>query len=168
MTPLPPAAPGSVLTAWRLERAAYQKTWARGDGAFKVGGRWSAPGRRVIYTSLDPATTILEVAVHKGFNALDIVPHALLRIDVVQACAFVVSAKSIPNAHWLLPGAVSVNQQRFGSDLLDKHAALLVPSAVSRHSWNLVIDVVAARGMFKLVRKEVFALDTRLTAGARP
>ena len=168
MTPLPPAAPGSVLTTWRLERAAHQMTWAQGEGAFKVGGRWSAPGRRVIYTSLDPATTILEAAVHKGFNALDIVPHALLRIDVDQACAFVVPVKRIQNAHWLLPGAVSVHQQRFGSDLLDKHAAILVPSVVSRHSWNLIIDVVAAKGMFKLVRKEAFALDTRLTPRVHP
>ena len=80
MTPLPPALAGAKaareLVVWRLDAAKYASTWATGEGAFQVGGRWSSPGLRVLYTALDPATAILEVAVHKGFDALDAVASA--------------------------------------------------------------------------------------------
>jgi len=60
MTPPPAALGGSALVVWRLERDKHLPTWDAAEGAFRVGGRWSAAGRRVLYTSLDPATTILE------------------------------------------------------------------------------------------------------------
>ena len=41
---------------------------------------------------------------------------------------------------------------------------VLIPSVVSTHSWNLLIDVDAAKGQFKLKSSEAFALDTRLNA----
>ncbi|MBP6583200.1 MAG: RES family NAD+ phosphorylase [Chromatiaceae bacterium] len=44
-------------------REEVSANWDQAQGAYLVGGRWSSAGRRVLYTSLDPATTILEVAV---------------------------------------------------------------------------------------------------------
>lgn len=171
MTPLPPALAGAKaladITVWRLDAAKYASTWNTGEGAFQVGGRWSSPGHRVLYAALDPATAILEVAVHKGFDALDAVAHQLLCIRVTQPDkVHVLDTTTIPNANWLRPGAVSSNQQKFGDALLAAHPMVLVPSVVSTHSWNLLIDVTAAAGMFELATAEDFALDTRL-AGRR-
>ena len=138
------------------------------EGAYLVGGRWSSKGRRVIYTSLDPATTILEVAVHKSFDVLDKVPHTLLELDVVPTNLHVVQPSSIPNPNWLRPGTVSPNQQKFGDDLLNQYPLVVIPSVVSTHSWNLLIDVNTATGLFNKKGQESFALDTRLTAGSHP
>ena len=76
MTPLPAAlatqGQQQALTVWRLERAVHAAAWAQGIGSERVGGRWSPKGRPVIYAALDPATAILEVAVHAGFEVLDL------------------------------------------------------------------------------------------------
>ncbi len=175
MTPLPPGLRSGAarrvkddVIVWRLERSIYAPTWQMGEGAFQVGGRWSPPGRRVVYCALDPATAILEVVVHKGFKVLDMVPHKLLQIRIAQpAKAQVLDASTVPNNTWLRPGAVSAGQQAFGDDLLARHPLLVVPSVVSRHSWNLLIDVTGASGLFEMTGSEDFELDGRLHPAAK-
>ena len=117
----------------------------------------------MLYTSIDPSTAIVEVGVHKGFDTLDTVPHTLLEIGLGdRARVHVVDPAAIPNPHWLHPGAVSAGQQAFGDALLAVHPMVLLPSVVSSHSWNLLIDVASATGLFNLRRDEPFALDPRL------
>ena len=169
MTPLPSFAAGAAWTVWRLENQRHVKEWHKAEGAFRSGGRWNSPGTRVLYASLDPATTILEAAVHKGFNALDIVPHALLGISISMpdpGAVHVVRPADVPNPNWLRPGAVSTNQQAFADALLARHPVVLIPSVVSARSWNVLIDVVAAAGRLTKTVEERFALDPRLTPGA--
>ncbi|NJR44060.1 RES domain-containing protein [bacterium] len=162
MTLLPDFLTGTSVCAWRLEREIYAKDWGTAEGAYRVGGRWSPAGMRVLYTALDPATTILEVAVHKGFDALDRVAHQLLKIELQAAGAHIVKPETVPNPNWLHPGIVSVNQQSFGRELLTAHAVVLVPSVVSRHSWNLLVNMEALKPLPKLITSERFALDVRL------
>lgn len=167
MTPLPEALSrgrrAQTFVVWRLERAEHFPTWEKGIGAEKVGGRWSPTGRSVIYTSIDPATTILEVAVHNGFPTLDVVPHKLLAIEILKPSkVHVVQPSEISNPRWLISGSISKSQQDFGADLLNQHPFVLIPSAVSTPSWNLLIDVQSAKDMFRLHSHEVFGLDTRL------
>lgn len=153
----------ALLITWRLETTRHFATWQTAEGAFLFGGRWSSPNKRVLYTSLDPSTAILEVAVHKGLNTLDAVAHTLIQIEILTPKrVFKVDPASVPNANWLRPGAVSKAQQLFGDALLNEHALVLIPSVVSTHSWNLLIDVDAAKGQFKLKSSEPFALDPRL------
>src|SRR5690606_37439658 len=71
---------GSELVAWRLDLAGFAPAWDSGEGAYRYGGRWNSRGVRAVYCSLDPATAILEVAVHKGFKPLDTVAHALTAV----------------------------------------------------------------------------------------
>jgi len=136
-----------------------------------VGGRWSSAGRRVLYTSIDPATAIVEVGVHKGFNTLDTVPHTLIEIEISDpARVYVVEPTALPNPNWLRPGTISAGQQTFGDGLLASNPLVVVPSVVTTHSWNLLIDVAGAAGLFSLRGSEAFALDSRLnpTAAAIP
>jgi RES domain-containing protein len=163
MTPLPAALGGNELVAWRLDGAGYAASWDSGEGAFLFGGRWNGKGVRAVYCSLDPATAILEVAVHKGFRALDVVPHILTAVTILDAAAVhVVDPASLPNANWLAPGLPSAGQQDHGNQLLGRHKFVAIPSAVSRHSWNLVFVTGAASGGYRLKLQEPFALDTRL------
>ena len=108
MTPLPGALGGTELVAWWLDQVAYAATWDSGEGAFLVGGRWNSRGLRAVYCSVDPATAILEVAVHKGFRALDTVLHVLTAITVDPTAVFVVDPAMIPNPNWLRPDRKSV------------------------------------------------------------
>ncbi len=167
MTPLPPPLGPAELVAWRLDRAIYRTNWDSGEGAFKVGGRWSSKGVRAVYCSVDPATAILEVAVHTGFRALDAVPHVWTALTVADPSQVrVVDPASVPNPHWLRPGIPAAGQQSFGDALLAAHAFVAIPSTVSTHSWNLVFIAAKAMGAYTLRLQEDFVLDTRLPAAA--
>jgi RES domain-containing protein len=163
LTPLPPPLGGNELVAWRLDEAKHGATWDSGEGAYRVGGRWNGKGVRAVYCSIDPATAILEVAVHKGFKALDTVPHVLTALTITQpSSVHVVDPESVPNRNWLRPGIPGAGQQAFGDDLLTRHKFILIPSAVSSHSWNLIFVGTTAAGAYALRMQEPFALDTRL------
>lgn len=163
MTPLPAALGGTELLSWRLDQAVHAATWDSGEGAYRVGGRWNGVGGRAVYCSIDPATAVLEVAVHKGFAALDTVPHALTAIEITDpAAVHVVEPAALPNPNWLHPGPPSAGQQAFGDALLAAHAFVAIPSAVSTHSWNLIFVASKAAGKYRLRGQERFALDTRL------
>ena len=152
--------------AWRLDEARFAASWDSGEGAHRVGGRWNGKGVRAVYCSVDPATAILEVAVHKGFAALDTVPHLLTGLTIDPAGAHVVEPDAVPNPNWLRPGIPGAGQQAFGNDLLAKHKFVLVPSAVSTRSWNVIFEPSRAAGGYELASQERFALDTRLNPAA--
>jgi RES domain-containing protein len=164
MTLLPAAlGGGDGLVIWRLNQQMHAATWYSGEGAFRTGGRWNSKGVRACYCSLDASTAILEVAVHKGFKALDTTPYVITaaRIDDF-ANVRVVKPDEVPNPNWLRPGVPSAGQQAFGDDLLGDHLFVAIPSAVSTHSWNLIFDPLRAGGSYRVEVMEPFALDPRL------
>jgi RES domain-containing protein len=168
MTRLPASLGGTGVFAWCLDHAEHAATWDSGEGAFLVGGRWNSRGVRAVYCSIDPATAILEVAVHKGFRALDTVPHVLTEIEISDpAGVFVVQPTAIPNANWLKPGIPSAGQQEFGDRLLLSHQFVVIPSVVSTASWNLIFVAAKAAGAYAMKSQRPFALDTRLHPPAR-
>lgn len=160
--PLWPIGTGQIL-GWGLDEKKHAPTWDSGEGSFRVGGRWNSKGVRAVYASFDPAASILEVAVHKGFNALDTVPHVLTSFEIIDPkLIHVVRAEDVPNNNWLVPGMPGTGQQKFGDDLLGEHFFVAIPSAVSNFSWNLIFDADKAASRYKLVAQTAFALDTRL------
>jgi RES domain-containing protein len=163
MTPLPGPLGGSELVAWRLDTAVHAATWDSGEGSYLAGGRWSSRGIRAVYCAIDPATAILEVAVRKGFRALDTVPHVLTALEIATPAGIhIVGPASVPNSNWLVPGLPSAGQQAFGDALLAAHKFVLLPSVVSRNSWNLVFVKSVANGAYAVRTRESFALDPRL------
>ena len=132
-----------------------------------MGGRWNPAGVRAVYASLDPATATLEVAVHKGFRVLDTQAHILTSARITDAAlVHVVGPDAVPNPNWLAPAAPNRNQQDFGNGLLARHRFVLIPSAVSRHSWNLIFVAEASHLGFDGVTQERFALGPRLQGQA--
>lgn len=167
MTPLP----GHTGPAhfWRLDDKRYAKKWDSGEGARLKGGRWSPAGVPAVYCSLDPATAILELAVHKGFDTLNAVAHVLsaATLAIPWDQVHVVHPKDVPNKLWLYPCALSAAQQGFGRRLLSAHDFIAIPSAVSRRSWNLVFDANRAAGKYALQHQEALDLDPRLNPPRR-
>jgi RES domain-containing protein len=162
MTPLPGSLGTGEIIGWRLDNDRFKTAWDTGEGAYRLGGRWNSKGVRAVYASVDPSTAILEVAVHKGFRTLDTVAHVLTSYEVDPSRIHVVDPKHVPNPNWLRPGIPSAGQQIFGDSLLAAHPFILIPSAVSSHSWNLVFDATHAAGLYAQRSQEPFALDTRL------
>jgi RES domain-containing protein len=149
---------------WRLDDRRFEKTWDSGEGARLKGGRWNPPGMPVVYCALDPGTAILELAVHKGFAALNAVPHVLSSATLLVPWrdVHVVQPDDVPNRLWLYPSAFSSGQRDFGRTLLAGHDFVAIPSAVSRRSWNLLFDASRAAGKYELRIQEALDLDPRL------
>jgi RES domain-containing protein len=162
MTPLPGALGGAELVAWRLDESDHAAAWDSGEGAYLAGGRWNSRGVRTVYCSIDPATAILEVTVHKGFEALDTVPHVPTSLHVEPTNVFVVQPEAVPNPVWLRPGIPSAGQQAFGDSLLATHKFVVIPSVVSNESWNLIFVASNAAGDYAIRSQQAFALDPRL------
>lgn len=98
MTPLPGVLGGSELVVWRLDHAIFAPTWDSGEGSYRFGGRWNSRGVRAVYCSIDPSTSILEVAVHKDFKTLDTVAHVLSAATVTEISkVHVVDPMAVPN-----------------------------------------------------------------------
>lgn len=153
----------ALLLGWRLDRRRHAAGWDSGEGAARRGGRWNSRGRPAVYASLDAATAILEVAVHKGFPVLDSDPHVMTSFILSDPeGVHVVEPAEVPNPNWLVPGVPSAGQQGFGDGLLSRHGVFAVPSVVSRQSWNIVFDPRRTARRIVLRGQEAFALDPRL------
>lgn len=148
---------------WRLDSTDHAGTWDSGIGAAKAGGRWNPAGYPVVYCSADPSTAIMEVAVHKGFSVIDTVPHVMTTAVVPDvADVHVVEPEDVPNSLWLRPAPPGKGQQAFGRRLLEQYSFVLIPSAVSGESWNLLFNPSRASGRYVLEAQKRFSLDTRL------
>jgi RES domain-containing protein len=162
-SPLAPSPAGSGLLAWRLDRDIHASTWDSGEGSYRVGGRWNSVGVRAVYCSFDAATALIEVAVHKGFDTIDTVPHVLTSVEILDpAGVFTVGATDLPNPDWLVSGVPVAARQKYGDDLLSRHKFIAIPSAVSRNSWNLIFVAANAKGAYRLKSQERYVLDKRL------
>ncbi len=118
---------------------------------------------RAVYASVDPATAILEVAVHETFNIVDTVPHVLTSGRIFDVSrVHVVPPPDIPNPHWVRPGAASAGPFGFGYAMLKAHIFVLIPSVISPHSWNMIFDPTVAKDFYGFVAQECFAVDTQL------
>ena len=164
MTPLPAAmVTNAPLVAWRLDAQAHASGWDSGVGAELNGGRWNPKGVKAVYCSFDPAATILEAAVHRGFAVLDMRPHVLTRMVLNDPSTVeVVMPADVPNAAWLHNGIPSAGQQSWGANLLGLHAFVVFPSVVSKSSWNVVFRPDNAAGKYRVIGQDRLVLDTRL------
>ena len=71
---------------------------------------------------------------------------------------------------WASPSLEAMFGDRFEVEvnaLLACHPFVIIPSAVSSHSWNVIFTAAAATGAYELRSQERFALDTRLHPPAR-
>jgi RES domain-containing protein len=164
LTPIPVAA--RAVYAWRIDGSEYAATWNSGFGAALRGGRWNRASNAVVYASLDPATTILEKAVHAGFAILDTVAHTMTKF-VIEDIDFldVIEPRQIANPNWLRPGVPNLAQQDFLTSRLANASKpfVAIPSVISPESWNIVFDPFVAAGKYTLVDQKTFALDQRLS-----
>ena len=94
---------------------------------------------------------------------MDTVAHVLTAATVLDPSSIhIVQPEHVPNPNWLRPGIPSTGQQAFGDALLTKHPFVLIPSAVSTHSWNMIFVPSVAAGIFAPRLQQPFGLDTRL------
>jgi len=110
-----------------------------GTGAALVGGRWSSPGRPVIYGSLSYACAMLEILAHASIGRIP-TTQRFAQVDVprgvsVERCG----ADALPTG-WDADGSSAA--RAFGDRWLGegRSAILVVPSVVAALEWNALVN----------------------------
>lgn len=144
------------MRVWRLTRRPFADL--SGDGARRYGGRWTSPGRPVVYTAGAPATALLEVLVH-----LDVTPE-LMPADYVLMEIELPADISMRTAPATLPTTAAAFRAAGDSWLAaGLEAVLAVPSVIVPRERNYLINPLhpdASR--LRILGIEDFVVDPRL------
>lgn len=152
-----------TITAYRIFKTKHAATWADGEGAFRFGGRWNSPGRRVLYASQSLSLAALEMLVHLNsaelllsysFATIEFDDNLVLDVEKVQP---------VPKTWRDSPPPITL--QEIGDKWIDsaRSAILRVPSAVVPVEDNYVFNVEHPRfSTVKLGESDRFVFDARL------
>ncbi len=124
------------LTAYRIGDSRYPLF--DGRGAMLKGARWSSPGHSVIYAALTQACAMLEILAYANTGK---VPghHKLITIDIPDPVAVErVDPRQVPG--W--DDRNHLQSRLYGDQWLteQRSVALIVPSVIARHDYNIVIN----------------------------
>jgi RES domain-containing protein len=147
------------LILWRIGKHASLD----GAGGLLVAGRWHSRGRPVVYSSLNPATCLLETLVHIEIDAEDRPDHFhLLQIKVPNRIAPERLPLSSLHRNWEKDLAVT---QAIGDKWLASGRSLLleVPSVLAPETWNVLINPSHKQArLLKITKTYQHPFDSRL------
>lgn len=153
-----------MIEAFRLVRAEFARELWSGVGGLHVDGRWHSRGRRIVYTSQSLSLAQLEVLVHVTDRRQmpPLVRSTVLIPDEVRVGS--VEAHELP-AGWRRFSPYSGATQHIGTRWLTeaRGAVLKVPSAISEHEWNYLLNPVHPDfERLRLAAPMPFAMDPRV------
>lgn len=134
-----------------------------GKGAALKGGRWNSAGTELIYTAANRSLAMAEVAVHLTLATLP-KDYVMLTLSIPSKVSrFQLSEEMLPSQwrEFPSPAATQTVGDRFVKD--NKYCLLIIPSAITRGDFNILINPNHAH--FKQIEvKEVvdFPIDKRM------
>lgn len=152
------------LVAWRLVRPAFGTAEAAfsGEGARRYGGRWNAPGRRIVYASEHLSLAALETLAHAERSRFRR-DYVAFRVRVPEPLVMVLRDEDLPDDWRDRPSSAGARAVGDAWLSASPSVALLVPSVLVPQERNLLLDVEHPR--FPEVTVEAgaaFRFDERL------
>jgi RES domain-containing protein len=153
-----------MITVWRLEKTKYAAMSFTGEGARRVGGRWSHPGILVVYAAESLPLAILEKFVNLGLQ-----PSARTKFSAIKATVPAevsvehIQLKDLPADWAATPPRDST--KNIGSKWAKetRSAVLMVPSAVAPGSFNYLLNPAHPHFLKITVHAPVpFSFDNRM------
>ena len=128
-----------ILTIWRVFRNQNIRSTLTGEGARLYGGRWSSPGRSVIYGAQYLSLAVLEVLVHAD-NRKVLGAYSKMALRIATELIEHISVEELP-VNWTaaFPGA---ELQAIGDDWLTSRRSLVLslPSVIIPEEKNYLIN----------------------------
>ena len=152
--------PEGGRSLWRISNHADLK----GSGGLRAGGRWHSRGREVVYCAEEPTGALLEALVNMEVESLAHLPkdYQLLRIAFPEK----VAVDEVPLARLPLGWKSAERLTRSIGDrwlAARRTLALRVPSAVSPHAFNVLLNPRLLEGSgIRVLSKSRYPFDTRL------
>ncbi len=161
----PDASPAdyAVLIAWRLSKAKYARTALSGLGSTLRAGRWHARGRPVVYAASSAALALLETLVHAERADLLRGEYVAVPLRIPAGLVEHLDRDGLPPDWQAWPHPAST--RTLGTAWFDagRSAALVVPSAVVPHEWNVLLNSLhAGFHRIEVGEPEPFPIDARL------
>jgi RES domain-containing protein len=152
--------PESGRYLWRISNHADLK----GRGGLRAGGRWHTKGRAVVYCAEEPTGALLEALVHIEVESLQDLPktYQLLRIAFPRNVAVEEVALAALPSDWKRRTLLT---RSIGDAWLTarRSAALRVPSAISPHAHNVLLNPrLLGETRIRVVSRSRYPFDTRL------
>jgi RES domain-containing protein len=156
-------------SAFRVDKAKWEKQSFSGLGAALEGGRWNPPGVSVVYASRHLAMAAMEKLVHlnPGFGSK--VRYVSFRIHFNDTPIEILPLEKLPSNWDAKP--VCAETQRLGAEWFAtrRTAILQVPSAIIPSEWNFVLNPTHPDFTKITIEPPVpFAFDPRLLAPPKP
>lgn len=152
-----------MISGWRIVKRAFASQAFDGEGARLYGGRWSSPGKPVVYLGGTPAIAALEVLAHNARPGLLSASFAIVEARLPEDVVLDLDPRALPEG-WNDPADPS-RAAAVGDAWLSSQAslALRVPSAVLPLERDLIVDVRHPRfGELQTGEARPFAFDPRL------
>lgn len=149
--------------AWRIAKAKYADVAFTGEGAARVGGRWSSTGRRVVYTSESLALAALELLVH--INPPVHLDWVAVRCEFDESLVERIDPTELP-ADWRKHPPTRPTQA-IGDEWIrsGRSAVLAVPSAIVPRETNFLLNPAHPDfARISVEKAEPFIYDSRLLA----
>ncbi len=154
------------MRVYRLTLPRYAGTAFSGEGARRVGGRWTPVGRPVVHTSGNVSLAVLETLVHTAVNSMP--SQRLIAVDVPESLPVeVIDATDLPDDWRRTPAPTSL--QDIGRAWLGaaRTAVLQAPSVIVPIEFNYLLN--PRHPDFERLRvhaPEPFPIDKRLLGPA--
>ena len=162
----PQSGVGSILDdsvfIYRLTHSKYVDTAFSGEGARRVGGRWSPTGYAAVYAASSISLAVLETLVHSDRSVMP--SHHTITVEVPDSLLItVVNIEDLPDNWRDNPAPAAL--KRFGKSWIEaaETAILQVPSAIVPQEANYLLNPFHVDLEEMVIRDaELFAIDRRL------
>jgi len=156
-------------SAFRIDKAKWEKQSFSGQGAALEGGRWNPAGIAVVYASQHLAMAAMERLVHLKHGTGNKVRYNFFRLHFRDVALEIIPHAKLP-ATWNAKPP-SADTQHLGREWFEsgRTAILQVPSAIIPSEWNFVLNPTHPDFQrIKIDAPERFAFDPRLLTTPQP
>jgi RES domain-containing protein len=151
-----------MIRAWRLCRQRHASAPLAGEGARRVGGRWSPRGTPIAYCASSLSLAVLECLVHFDLSEAP-TDYVAIPMDLPNALIERVDPKRLPSNWRQTPAPPGL--ARIGGDWAraGRTAVLEVPSAIIPDEPNFLVNPAhAAVARIRVGASRPFHFDPRL------
>jgi RES domain-containing protein len=151
-----------ILEAWRLVKTRHLAHAFDGEGARLFGGRWNAPGVRVVYLAESLALAALEVLVHMQ-DAQPLRAYSAIPVHFDAKLVKALRPAELPRGWRATPAPAALREVGDAWIRAGRHAVLEVPSAIVESERIFLVNPEhAAFKRMRIGKPQGFVFDARL------
>lgn len=151
-----------MIKAHRLTLSKFVDSAFSGEGARRVGGRWTPPGYPVVYCASSVALAVLETLVHADLSVLP--SHHVAEVFIPDTIAITsLTNKELPTSWRSTPPLLALRELGYEWLRNEESVVMALPSVLVPSELNYLVNPLHGDfAKLSIGKPEPFALDARL------